>query len=381
MPISNVTSALHARVDISTAGAVVTPLFQNSAFSSDSKYFYTRKDNPNTQELELVISTFEDASYCVAYSTGMAAIAAALSLVPIGGTVLLNKYVYGCTHRMLDRLANRGVIKLMVADLSKPDLVDLQEPIDMVLFETPTNPFLKHVDISVISEKVKRNSRNALVVVDNTWATPLFQHPLKHGADISLLSATKFLSGHSDVMGGAVLTNSEELNEELRAYRFYHGAVLDPHSAWLLRRSAQTLPLRMHSHSQVTKEMCQFLESQKPVERVYYPIVDEHQLKDYGGIVFFQLAAEFCDSYEVFRNALRLFNTGTGMAAVTSMVAQPYTGSHASMNDNEKQEIGLNRGLVRLCFGLETIDDLKRDLAKSFQELTNCFVSSLKDKY
>jgi cystathionine gamma-lyase/cystathionine gamma-lyase/homocysteine desulfhydrase len=239
----------------------------------------------------------------------------------------------------------------------------------MVVFETPTNPFLKTVDIAAVSAAVKRNNADALVVVDNTWATPLYQHPLKLGADISLYSATKYFSGHSDVMGGILLTNRSDLHEELRSGRFYNGAILDPHSAWLLRRSLQTLRIRMQQHYQTAAEIADFLKTCPQVERVYYPEIDGRQLRGYGALIFFQLREELVASYRQFRDSLRLFGTGTGMACVTSMVAQPYTGSHASMTSEEKAEMGLDEGLVRLSLGLEDPEDLKADLASALSAI------------
>jgi len=240
----------------------------------------------------------------------------------------------------------------------------------LVFFETPTNPFLKTISIKSVARHVKATCPDALVVIDNTWATPLFQHPLEHGADISLHSATKYISGHSDVMGGFALCASPDLADELRNIRFYGGAVLDPNSAWLLRRSAQTLSLRLQAHVATLQEMSAFLKSLPQVSHVYLPTVDGDQLKNYGGILFFDLAPPCADRYERFRDALTLFESGTGMAAVTSMVAQPYTGSHASLSDDDKAEMGLGRQLVRLCFGLEPVEDLKADVRQALNALT-----------
>jgi cystathionine gamma-lyase/cystathionine gamma-lyase/homocysteine desulfhydrase len=192
------------------------------------------------------------------------------------------------------------------------------------------------------------------------------QHPLEHGADISLHSATKFLSGHGDVMGGMLLTDRAELYEELADLRFYGGAILDPHSAWLLRRSLQTLPLRMREHQAASERIRGFLSSRPEVARVCWPSVDGRQLRGYGGILCFELCEELADQYPAFAAALRLFDTGTAMASATSKVAQPYTGSHASMTDEEKEAMGLGRSLVRLCVGLESVGDLEADLAAAF---------------
>lgn len=362
-----VTRALHQKIDDSAVRPLVTPLYQNSAFTADSPYFYSRKNNPNCAELEYALGALEGASHVISVTTGMAAISMVMGLIRPGDRVVVNKDVYGCSYKFFQREAARLGIRISVLDLSKPvTIAEMPEDAAMVFFETPTNPFLKTIDIEAVSRQAKKNNSGALVMVDNTWATPFFQKPLQHGADISLYSATKFISGHSDVMGGLIAIDDADLAEYIRAERFYSGAVLDPHSAWLLRRSLQTFALRMQAHQTVTLEMKQFLETLPEIETVYYPDIDGRQLSGYGCILFFDLRPDLVDSYPAFAESLQLFSTGTGMACVTSMVAQPYTGSHASMSEAEKAEMGLGRQLVRLCFGLEDVDDLKKDLTQAF---------------
>lgn len=203
------------------------------------------------------------------------------------------------------------------------------------------------------------------MVVDNTWATPLYHRPLQLGADISLHSATKYMSGHSDVMGGLVLTDRDDLAEDLRQTRFYGGLVLAPESAWLLRRSLQTMPLRLQQQGQAARTVRDFLAGRDEVSQVYYPEVDGEQLSDYGALIFFRLKDAQPGQYERFRDALQWFGNGTAMACVTSMVAQPYSGSHASMTEQEKRDIDLGEDVVRLSIGLEALDDLLADLAQA----------------
>jgi len=365
-----VTRALRHRVDIRDAAPSVTPLFQNSAFQAHSEYFYTRKDNPNIREFEQAVAILEDADHGLAVSTGMMAITLVLELVAHDRTVVVHKHTYGCTLQHLQRLAARNRFRLSVVDLTNRSGLDaIDGNCGLVLFETPTNPFLYTIDIAAVASAVKERAPDALVAVDNTWATPLFQQPLKLGADISLHSATKYLSGHSDVMGGVILTDAVDLAAQLRDERFYSGCALDPHSAWLLRRSLQTYPTRIEAHAKVTREFVTFLEQRPEIAQVYYPDIDGRQLRDYGCIVFFRFTDDFAECYEAFRDRLRLFQSGTGMAAVTSMVAQPYTGSHASLDDAEKARMGLGRNLVRLCFGLENPDDLRADLTTALDSL------------
>lgn len=365
-----VTKALHTRIDNQAVHPAVSPIYQNSAFTADSTYFYTRKDNPNVAELESVLCSLEGARHAVAVGCGMAAIFMTLELLRAGDVLVVNKDVYGCSFRLFQRLSERRGFSVKVLDLSlESSLEEIPRDTKMVFFETPTNPFLKTIRIRTVADHVKSLRADALVVVDNTWATPLFQSPLQHGADISLHSGTKYFSGHSDVMGGVLLVDREELAEEFRQTRFYGGTVLDPFAAWLLRRSLQTLDIRLQRHQDVTLEMRDFLATLPPVKKVYYPEVDGSQLTGYGGILFFELHEDLTPRYREFARALELFETGTGMACVSSMVAQPYSGSHASLTTNEKRDMGLQENLVRLCFGLEHPEDLKRDILAAFATL------------
>ena len=358
-----ITNCLHTRAESHDARPSVTPIYQNSAFDSGSPYFYTRKNNPNVEEFENVVRNLEGARHGIAVATGMAAIRTCLEQLRPGDTMVLNKLVYGCSFKLVQRFCERSNVNLCVLDLSAADQVGSIPPeTRLVLFETPTNPFLKSVDIANISQQVKEANPAALVVVDNTWATPIYQHPLTLGADVSLHSATKYMSGHSDVMGGVLLTDRDDLAEAFRQERFYSGAILEPFAAWLLRRSMQTFGVRLERQSRTTAEMREFLKHLPQVKEIYYPEIDGHQLLGYGGILFIELRPDLVARYPDLASSLRYFGTGTGMACVTSMIAQPYSGSHASMTDEEKHEMGLTRGLVRLCFGLEDPEDIKRDL-------------------
>lgn len=361
------TEVLHQSISIDDAFPAVTPIFQCSAFTADSPYFYSRKDNPNIRELEELFAKLEGAKYCLAVSTGMSALYTVLDLLSPGEILVVNKDIYGCSYKLFQRVCNKRNIELHILDLSlEQDIRQIPKKTKMVLFETPTNPFLKTIDINAVSTFAKKQNPNAIVVVDNTWATPLYQNPLQCGADISLYSGTKYFSGHSDVMSGVILVDNETLYEELRDTRFYGGMILTPFHAWLLRRSMQTFKIRMDVHSNTTKEMVKFLQDCPQITKIYYPELNPKQLRQYGGIVFCDLRDDLVERYKQFAESLKLFSTGTGMACVTSMVAQPYTGSHASMTPKEKADMGLNKGLIRLCFGLEATEDLKKDLLNAF---------------
>lgn len=364
------TLALHHRIDNAATHPVATPIYQNSAFHADSPYFYTRKSNPNSVELEGALALLEKASHVISVTTGMSALMLVLQQLRPADHLVVNKHIYGCSYRLFQRLSEQYHIKLTVLDLSTAEGQEaIPADVSMVVLETPTNPFLKTVPIRRITDLVAALNPNALVVVDNTWATPLFQNPLVLGAHVSLASATKFISGHSDVMGGFIAVNDGELAEKLRQTRFYTGAILDPNSAWLLRRSLHTFPLRMREHVRVTRIMADFLRLRPEVEKVYLPEIDEEQLRDYGGILFFSLRPGLNSRYAAFASGLKLFDTGTGMASISSMVAQPWSGSHTSLRMDEKLAMDLHEGVVRLCFGMEDPQDLMADLSRAFGAL------------
>lgn len=365
--LDDITKLLHTRIDFAESHPNVTPLFQNSAFLSESQFFYSRKANPNTSELETALSHLEDGAEVISVTNGMAAIQLALRLLRPGQTLLINELIYGCTFKLFQDYCEHFGITLRVEDLSQPD-VDFSG-VDMVFFETPTNPFLKNIPIERTARELKTKSKDALVVVDNTWATPYFQKPLNFGADLCVYSATKFYAGHSDCMGGMVTCRRADLAEKVRSYRFYSGAVLDPHSAWLIRRSLQTFGLRMREHQRVTGEMAQFLSQRKEIERVYLPEIDGKELTGYGGILFIELRKEHEARASSFVTSLKLFQRGTSMASVVSAVAQPFSGSHLSLSAEEKDRMKITPRLIRLCFGFESPDDLKRDLGAAFEKL------------
>ena len=368
------TQSLHFRINNAETHPVATPIYQNSAFTADSPYFYTRKSNPNSVELEGALAILEKSKHVVTTTTGMSAIMLVLQQLKPDDHLVINQYIYGCSYKLFQRYAQQMNLTLTILDLSEPTGREaIPDDVSMVLFETPTNPFLKTIPIKEVAEITARKNPQALVVVDNTWATALFQNPLECGAHVSLASATKYISGHSDVMGGFIAVDDDQLADDLLQSRFYSGAILDPNSAWLLRRSLHTFPIRMREHVRITQTLTTFLKTRNEVEKIYLPETSKNQLRDYGGILFFEFSKEYKEykeGYTQFRDALTLFDSGTGMACVSSMVAQPWSGSHASLCDAEKIAMGINTGLVRLCFGLENANDLIIDLNNAFSALS-----------
>lgn len=375
--MNRITKMLHRKVATTRARPNVTPLYQCSSFLADSDYFYTRKANPNTEELEAAIVDLEGGGQAVAVTTGMAAITMALRLLRPGERMAANALIYGCSYRLFGDFCAHYGIHLDILDFADPSVLQagLHPDTRLVLFETPTNPLLRTVPIDTVVRTVKQRAPRALVVVDNTWATPLFQRPLELGADLCVYSATKYTSGHSDVMGGFLTTHQAELAEELRRMRFYSGSILDPHSSWLLRRSLQTFPLRMEHHAATFQELAEHLRRHPHIRRVHTPEIDGRQLSNYGGILFVELDPRFESAIATFMDSLALFERGTSMASVVSAVAQPWSGSHLSMTDAEKQRAGIERNLVRLCFGLEDPADLKADLTQALDRLGTAAVA------
>ena len=346
----------------------VTPIYQVSGFEAGSDFFYTRKNNPNSEELEMVISSLEGSQYALAVTTGMTSIFMCLNLLRPHSHILICSKIYGCSFKLFQKYSQQHGHILDILDLSDEACVTQinTKEYDMCFFETPTNPFLNTISIETISRVCKANNPSCLVVIDNTWATMLYQKPLENGADISLYSGTKYFGGHSDVMSGFLTTNNKQLYQKLFDLRFYGGLILTPESAWLVRRSFQTFKTRIEKQSKTTDYLRKKLKELPQIRRIYYPKIDGRQLTGYGGIIFIEVDDTTLSKYSQITQNLKLFGTGTGMACVTSMIAQPYTGSHASLTQEEKENMAISPNLLRLCFGLEEPEDLFEDLKSAF---------------
>jgi cystathionine beta-lyase/cystathionine gamma-synthase len=370
--MNDATVLVQTKGNVSNAKPIVTPIYQSSAFHSGDPYFYSRKTNPNFEEVESVLSKMDMAADAVLFSSGMAAISAVLGLLGPGKILTVNRLVYGCSYRLLADYGEQYGVEVRYQDFCDTKLGQpaMDSRTDMVFFETPTNPFLRTVPIAKIAELLHGSKPEGLVVVDNTWATPLFQKPLRHGADVCVYSCSKFFSGHSDLILGAVTTSNVAVAERLRKTRFYQGSVPDPFASWLLRRSLYTLHVRMEQHQRNTGEVVSFLRGHPAVQEVYFPDVDGVQLKGYGGLLFARLKWTSFKAVEHFMQSLKLFEYGTSMAGVTSAVACPYYGSHLSMTTEEKKSIQLENNVVRLSIGLEDTGDLISDLSRALDAAT-----------
>lgn len=369
------TRAIHVGQEPDPAyGAVVTPIYQTSTFAQSAPaehkgYEYARTSNPTRTALEQCLASLEEGTYGLAFASGMAAITTVGYLLNPHDHVLLPDDVYGGTYRLFVRVLQRYGIESSFVDMADLTRVEaaLTPRTRMVLAESPTNPYLKILDIARIAELA--HGRDALVVVDNTFATPYFQRPLTLGADIVVHSTTKYLGGHSDVVGGAVVTSSKEINETLRFHQNSAGAVPGPFDCWLVLRGIRTLAVRMSVHTRNAMSVAEFLRDHPRVARVFFPGLPEHpghaiakrQMSGFGGMVSFTVHGGAAAARAV-ASAVRVITLAESLGAVESLLDHPATMTHASLAGSP---LRVDPGLLRLSVGLEHPDDLLDDLKQA----------------
>jgi cystathionine gamma-lyase len=370
------TLAIHAgQSPDPTYGAVMTPVYQTSTYVQESPgvakdgYEYARTKNPTRTALEANIAALEGGNHGVCFSSGCAATSTLLQLLSSGDHVLTCDDVYGGTFRLFDKVFSRFGIEYSMVDMTDKAKVQaaIRPNTKMVWIETPTNPMLKIIDIEMISSLVK--NQNATVVVDNTFASPFLQKPLSLGADVVLHSSTKYLGGHSDVVGGVVVVKSKELADKLHFLQNAVGAVPGPWDCFLLLRSTKTLPLRMERHCHNAKVVAEFLSSHSKVEKVIYPGLASHpghavakkQMKDFGGMITCILKGGIDESRR-FLERVQLFSLAESLGGVESLIEHPAIMTHASVPAAQRKTLGIDDGLVRLSVGIEHVDDLISDL-------------------
>ena len=373
------TRAIHEGQDPDPAtGAVVPPIYQTSTFAQSAPgehkgYEYARTGNPSRTALETCLASLEDGRYGLAFASGMAAITAAAYLLNPGDHVVLPDDVYGGTYRLFVRVLERyGIVSTFVdmTDLTRVSSA-LSPKTRLVLIETPTNPYLKILDIAAISELA--HTRDALVVVDNTFASPYFQRPLELGADIVVHSTTKYLGGHSDVVGGAAVMNSQEISDTVRFHQNSAGAVPSPFDCWLVLRGVRTLGIRMEAHAGNAMAVAEFLRGHPAVARVFYPGLPEHpghqiarrQMSGFGGMVSFTVRGGATAARTV-ASATGVFILGESLGGVESLLDHPASMTHASLAGSPLQ---VDEGLIRLSVGIEHVDDLVDDLQQALAKV------------
>jgi cystathionine gamma-lyase len=354
-------------------GAVVQPIHMATTFAQQGVgkhkgFEYGRSGNPTRKALEENLAALEQARHGLAFASGLGAESTLLLLLSPGDHIVYMEDVYGGTFRLFDKVLKRFGLTFSPIDASDLDAVDaaMSDKTRMVWLESPTNPLLRVVDIDAVSEIA--HSHGAMVCVDNTFATPYLQQPLHLGADVVVHSSTKYIGGHSDVVGGALMTNDEELEKQLRFHQNAVGAVPSPFDCWLLLRGVKTLALRVERQCANAMEVARALQANKNVKRVFYPGLESHphhavaarQMRLFGGMVSFEVA----DEPTAFRvlERLRIFALAESLGAVESLAEHPARMTHASIPASERQRSGVGDGLIRLSIGVEDVADLIADL-------------------
>ncbi|MFZ0128461.1 MAG: cystathionine gamma-synthase [Candidatus Dormiibacterota bacterium] len=372
------TRALHVGQGPDPAtGAVVVPIHLATTFAQESPgrhrgFEYSRSGNPTRANLEECLASLENAGHGLAFSSGLAATANVMLLLDPGDHVVFTEDVYGGTFRLFDKVLRRYGLTFTAVDPTDPDAVvaAMTERTRLVWLESPTNPLLRVVDLDAVSELV--HGAGALVAVDSTFASPVLQRPIELGADLVIHSSTKFLGGHSDVLGGAVLTSDDALAERLRFHQNAVGAVPSPFDCWLLLRGLKTLQLRVLRQCESALTIARWLEGQDAVVQVYYPGLESNpghalarrQMGGYfGGVVSFAVSSG--DAARSFLERLRVFTLAESLGAVESLAESPALMTHASVPEETRRRVGVSDGLLRLSVGIEDVDDLVADLEQA----------------
>ncbi|MGI9264416.1 MAG: trans-sulfuration enzyme family protein [Gammaproteobacteria bacterium] len=361
-----------------TTGAVMPPIYATSTYAQQSPgdhkgYEYSRTQNPTRMAFERCVADLESGSHGFAFGSGMAATATILDLLEAGSHVVAMDDLYGGTGRLFDRVRSRSAgLQFTYADLSREGNLEaaLRPDTKMIWIETPTNPLLKLVDLKAVSDMA--NERGILLAVDNTFATPWSQRPLEYGADIVVHSVTKFLNGHSDMVGGVVAIADEALAEQVGFLQNSVGSILGPFDSFLALRGLKTLALRMERHNSNADAIARWLVNHPAVERVIYPGLEDHpqhdlamrQMGSGGGIVTFFAAGGIDETRRILEH-FEVFTLAESLGGVESLVNHPAIMTHASVARDKRDELGISDNLIRLSVGVEDPDDLIADLDRA----------------
>ncbi|HVB62512.1 MAG TPA: cystathionine gamma-synthase, partial [Ktedonobacteraceae bacterium] len=372
------TKAIHAgqEPDPST-GAIMTPIFQTATYvqsglGEHKGFEYSRTQNPTRSALEACLAALEGGQYGLAFASGMAAEQAVLSLLSADDHMIAGDDLYGGSYRIFERVMSRYHIETsyVTANHAAGYEQAIRPNTKLIWLETPTNPLLGLADIRAVADIAHQH--DLLLVVDNTFASPYFQQPLQLGADIVVHSTTKYLNGHSDVIGGAVVTNSSEVYEAIKFYQNAAGAVPSPFDSWLTLRGIKTLPVRMRQHEANARQVAVFLAEHPRVEKVYYPGLPSHpgyalakrQMSGFGGMVSFQFKGTYADVDAVVRR-FKVFSLAESLGGVESLVCHPATMTHGSIPREIRESRGITDMLLRLSVGIEDGEDLLADLQQA----------------
>jgi cystathionine gamma-lyase len=373
------TQAIHAGQDADPAtGATVVPIYATSTFTQEAPgqhrgYEYSRSGNPTRSALETCLAALEGGERGLAFASGLAATTAVFSTLRPGDEVATAADLYGGTFRLLERIFKPwGLVPRYTEDASPDGFASILSPsTKLVWIETPTNPLLQIIDIAAVAELAHR--RGAVLAVDNTFASPYLQRPLEQGADLVVHSTTKYLGGHSDVIGGAVI-GRRDLLAGIAFYQNAAGGVPGPFDSWLVLRGIKTLAVRMDRHCANARALADWLASHPKVERVYYPGLKDHpghliaarQMRDFGGMISVRLRGGR-ESAMRFLSRTRLFSLAESLGGVESLIGHPATMTHASIPVEIRTARGVDDGLVRLSVGIEDVQDLRSDLAEALE--------------
>ncbi len=381
-PFDFATRAIHAgQTPDPSTGAIMTPIYATSTYVQRSPgvhqgFEYSRSQNPTRQAYERCLADLESGSRGFAFASGMSAIATVLELIDSGSHILAMNDLYGGSFRLFDQVRQRSAgLTFSFADLSDPAAIAplIKPETRMIWVESPTNPMLTLVDLAAVARVAKAN--NLLFVVDNTFASPYLQRPLEYGADIVVHSATKYLNGHSDVVGGAVVVDDNELAERLWYLQNAVGAIAGPFDSFLALRGLKTLALRMQRHCENAHKIARWLETHRSVDHVLYPGLTSHpqhklavrQMPGFGGMVTFFIKGGL-EAARQFLERCRLFALAESLGGVESLIEHPGIMTHASVPPETRAALGISDALIRLSVGVEDAADLINDLSHAFQD-------------
>ena len=379
------TRAVHAGVEPDpSTGAIMTPIFQTSTYVQEAVgvhkgWEYSRSYNPTRAALESAFAELESGTHGLAFASGLAAIDSVLKTLKPGDEIIAGQDLYGGTARLFR--ANHAPMGLVFhfVDTQKPELVEaaMNDRTKLVWLESPTNPLMQITDIAAIAALT--NPRGVLLAVDNTFASPMLQRPLEHGADIVMHSVTKYMGGHSDVVMGALITKDEKVDAALRTIQNNCGAIAQPFDSFLVLRGLKTLHLRIERHCINGKKIAHWLKDNPNVGKVYWPGFEDHpgheiaarQMDDFGGMIAFELKDNDLDQAMNFVASTELFALAESLGGVESLIEHPAAMTHASVPAEIREELGISDGFIRLSVGVEDAEDLIADLEQAMRKVTN----------
>jgi cystathionine beta-lyase len=381
--MNKITQIIHSIPVDELTGAISVPIYQTATYVQEAPgvnkgYDYARTNNPTRAALEKIIAQLEGGVAGFAFATGLAAIDAILKTLKSGDEIVAVDDIYGGAYRLFTHIYQKFGIKIHYVDTTEASNIKtyLNENTKLVWLESPTNPTLKISDIKTIAQLA--HEVGALVVIDNTFATPVAQNPIEHGADIVMHSGTKYLGGHSDLLAGLVVVNSEKLAEELKFIQNSSGGILGPHDCWLVIRGIETVALRVERQCENALKIAEFLDSLPDVDHVNYPGLPSHKNHEiakiqqnglFGGMISFSLKKDTEEAALAFVTSTKLFKLAESLGGVKSLLCHPSQMTHKSVPREKRLLSGINDSLIRLSCGIEDADDLISDLQQAFEKV------------